>query len=388
MRLTHIIDYLGYVRGGAESQLIGLCKHSSSLYDLTILTTKTPFTKPDFDDVEDLVTTVLGLYHVRELSFLVSGVLSDILFWGPARVFNIGLRKHIEKTDLIHCHSLFVIKMLRQRKVSIPIVLTIYNPVPERHKQDVAFADIVLVQSKTLFDEVIQAIPQLSSKLFYIPPGVSVPNFLENRQHFSDGNGDLCKLLFIGRFRRFKNLETLLNATVILSKSGFRFSLTIIATGVQKRHMQKLIRELGVESLVNICPTVSFSDICSLYNAHDIVVAPSWYESFSLVSLEALLLNKKLLVSKTMTEFLNFFPETPSCDPSDPMDIAAKVIKLSKSSALNLEESRFLVFQWTQVVKKHAEVYALAAKNNNLKTDHIPISGNSPDHKQYFDRTI
>jgi D-inositol-3-phosphate glycosyltransferase len=122
--------------------------------------------------------------------------------------------------------------------------------------------------------------------------------------------------------------------------------------------MFALARTLGVNHLVDFIGNVAPSQMGTLYEAHDLVVVPSHYESFCQVALEALVADKRLLVSDHMAEFRRVFPEVPSCDPTSPSDMAKKICDIAHGPTLSISEARFEVFDWNLVVKQHYCVYS------------------------------
>lgn len=359
------IDFIGYARGGAETNVEGLCRHASDpRFSFEVVTSKSPFYAPDFQALDVPVLTAVGFYRIREASFLCTGLLSDILYRAPGLAYRFSVAKYFDRYDIIHSHSLDVVQMLIKRRVQVPIVLTMYNPIPERYLPTVGKVDCVIVRSKTLMNRLRQSerghwLP----KLVYIPPGCEFsyyrPMAHENVRE-SDGlaQSSVVRILFVGRLRPFKNLETLLHAVQILNQERDRkFTLTVVGSGPRKGELTTLTEELGLSDLVVFAGTFPSVLMGEVYGRHDLVVVPSSYESFSQVSLEALVAQRRLLISSGLTEFRIAFPDVPVCDPNSASDMAQGIVDVISSPLLVVDSEDLGVFRWENAMRAHYDLY-------------------------------
>ena len=98
-------------------------------------------------------------------------------------------------------------------------------------------------------------------------------------------------ILYVGRFDPLKGLNSLLNAMTFF-KNNDRIRLAIVGgDGHKTPEYQKLaqdIRNLGIEEKVMLAGRVDQHKLPPYYNAADVLVMPSHYESFGMVALEAL----------------------------------------------------------------------------------------------------
>lgn len=101
---------------------------------------------------------------------------------------------------------------------------------------------------------------------------------------FSEGD-EPVRLLFVGRLHHLKGLQFLFEA---LKNFGVdEVKLTLVGTGPQEGHLKRLAVEMGLEGLVDFVGFVPRPKLAEIYERHDLLVAPSLYESGGLSILEA-----------------------------------------------------------------------------------------------------
>jgi D-inositol-3-phosphate glycosyltransferase len=98
-------------------------------------------------------------------------------------------------------------------------------------------------------------------------------------------------ILFVGRIEPLKGLERLIRAVCHLRRAC-RLLLVVVGGDGQSeselQRLQKLIRDLDIQDAVRFAGIVNQEDLPDFYNAADVCVIPSYYESFGLVGLESL----------------------------------------------------------------------------------------------------
>ena len=104
---------------------------------------------------------------------------------------------------------------------------------------------------------------------------------------FGPGNSrDSGRLLFVGRLNEQKGLDHLLHA---LATMKVRTNLDVVGDGPDRRSLENLARELGVQSRVTWHGQVPQSALPALYQRAAAIVVPSVEEGLGLVAVEALL---------------------------------------------------------------------------------------------------
>jgi D-inositol-3-phosphate glycosyltransferase len=102
---------------------------------------------------------------------------------------------------------------------------------------------------------------------------------------------DEAIVLFVGRFSPVKGLERLLDAVALMRDfPGLRLVLVGGEGAGAPAHeeLRQKIAELGIRGLIRFAGQVEHHQLPEYYSSADVLVVPSHYESFGLVSLEAL----------------------------------------------------------------------------------------------------
>ena len=133
------------------------------------------------------------------------------------------------------------------------------------------------------------------TKIGVVPCGVDLELFCPMNQSTARRqlgfNPDDTLVLFVGRFDSMKGLDRLLEAMRYLKH---RRHLRLIIVGGDGIHtpegqtLLRLARSFGVEDSIAFIGRIEQKDLPLYYNAADVMVMPSYYESFGLVSIEAL----------------------------------------------------------------------------------------------------
>ena len=133
------------------------------------------------------------------------------------------------------------------------------------------------------------------SRVVVIPQGVDIDQFQPRDQSEARRELDLPEdgkvLLAVGRVEPLKGFDILIRA---LAEMTERASVTLVIVGGDARAAAEFARltaiaeEVGVSSQVRFVGATDHQRVACYYNAADVVVVPSFYESFGLVALEAL----------------------------------------------------------------------------------------------------
>jgi D-inositol-3-phosphate glycosyltransferase len=132
-------------------------------------------------------------------------------------------------------------------------------------------------------------------KIGVVPCGVDLELFFPMNQIAArrqlEFKPDDSLALFVGRFDSMKGLDRLIEAMRYLKhRRGLRL-IMVGGDGLHTPEGKKLLvlaRTYGVEESIAFIGRIEQKDLPLYYNAADVMVMPSYYESFGLVSLEAL----------------------------------------------------------------------------------------------------
>ena len=133
------------------------------------------------------------------------------------------------------------------------------------------------------------------SKIGVVPCGVDLELFCPMNQSTARRqlgfNPEDTLVLFVGRFDSMKGLDRLLEAMRYLKHRRHLRLIIVGGDGIHTLEGQRLLglaRTFGVEDSIAFIGRIEQKDLPAYYNAADVMVMPSHYESFGLVSLEAL----------------------------------------------------------------------------------------------------
>jgi len=106
-------------------------------------------------------------------------------------------------------------------------------------------------------------------------------------------------LLYVGRIEPLKGIDILIRAA---AQTEGRFRLLVVGgdgkDAERKEELRRLAQELGIAGNVIFQDAVSHDRLPLYYNAADVCVVPSYYESFGLVALEAMACGVPVVASR------------------------------------------------------------------------------------------
>jgi len=149
------------------------------------------------------------------------------------------------------------------------------------------------------------------SHIAVIPPGVDLERFRPipkaEARRLLGFPPERRYVLFVGRIEPLKGLETLMRAVAILAQDcptwTRDFAVVVIGgdpdatADAEMRRLHQLREELGISDLVTFLGAKAQETLPYYYNAADVVVMPSDYESFGLVALEAMACGTPVIAS-------------------------------------------------------------------------------------------
>ena len=164
-----------------------------------------------------------------------------------------------------------------------------------RERDLIADCDLVVVPTERERMEVVGRYDGDPGKTTVIPCGVNLDLFRPNDRHEARQriglDGDDPLILYVGRMDPVKGIDRLLAAGARL-KSNMDFYLWVVggddAPGTEQRRLAALARRLGLRDTVTFTGRVPQKELPFFYNAADVFVLPSYYESFGMVALESL----------------------------------------------------------------------------------------------------
>ena len=167
----------------------------------------------------------------------------------------------------------------------------------------VCSADSVVVWTDGEKDALVDYCDIDPAKVSVIPPGVDLSRFRPMSQSQSReflGYGEEKNILFVGRLEPLKGLDVLFRAVAALEDLG-NITLNVVGgdeNSQEKARLQTLASRMKLTQNVRFIGSVRHDELPLHYNAADVCVLPSHYESFGLAALEAAACGRPVVASQ------------------------------------------------------------------------------------------
>jgi len=347
--------------------------------------------------------------HIDVSDSLPDVIAEDIRKWGrglqlfgkllvynyltASKLINELIKKEGMKYDLVVAHDwLSVIGGITVKKESgLPLVFHVHSTEKGRtlgngssvvsniEFRGAAMADMIITVSYAMKDELIQlGFPR--DKIYvsyngvdpkkYDPASVSSEQVRKIREHYGLKDDDLM-ILFLGRLVGVKGVDKLIMAMPHILPKFPKARLVIVGVGDLQEYLANLVRTVRLDDYVRFrFDFVSEEERILHYAACDVAVFPSFYEPFGIVALEAMSMERPVVVGAAgisgMREIVPCCSEEQCgyhIDPNNPSDIAWGVM-----SALESPERRKWLgkngrkrvlneFTWSKIAEKTANLY-------------------------------
>jgi len=263
----------------------------------------------------------LGGVKVRRFANLSTRAAKGANLYLPLG-YKTWIRQNISRFDLVHCHAFFtylnVVTAGRCRKEKIPYILHLHeSPVPQPllgkvwvkkifnafwGKRLLRGAVKIFVLSEKERREVANYLPAVAERLVVLPNSISVKKVRPRplaREQLGLKKRDKI-ILYLGRLSFIKGLDRLINAFCCLARMDTRWQLILAGPdeGGQEMKLQQLAQKRRVQQQVHFLGLVEGERKEDCYAAADIFALFSLYESFSIVTIEALSYNLPVCLAK------------------------------------------------------------------------------------------
>jgi glycosyltransferase involved in cell wall biosynthesis len=204
----------------------------------------------------------------------------------------------------------------------------------------------------------------------YNPESVSPEQVRKIREYYGLKEDDLM-ILFLGRLVGVKGIDKLIMAMPHVLLKIPKAKLVIVGVGELQEYLTNLVRTMRLDDYVKFrFDFISEEERILHYAACDVAVFPSLYEPFGIVALEAMSMERPVIVGATgvsgMREIVICCSEEQCgyhIDPNNPSDIAWGI-----TSALESPERRKWLgkngrkrvlkeFTWTRIAEKTVDLY-------------------------------
>lgn len=283
MKILFAVKTLSHAVGGGEKLacFVASAFAKDRAYDVWLLSFDAPQDKA-FYPVDDAVKRCFMAHGSPGQRTSVAGFLKSLY----------TLRKAVldVRPDIVvaFMHSMFVPMQMALFGTGIKVVLSEHT-VPVYYKPrpiEFALLQLVCIMTNNITiatREVKELYPQNMRKKMTV-----LPNPIGSDYQCDDAMMSHKVILSVGRLNKDKDHEILIRAFALLMARGFAqdWCLVIYGDGAEKENLNALIHELSVTERVHLAGVSK--DMDSVYKSAGLYVHPSRYESFGLVTAEAM----------------------------------------------------------------------------------------------------
>ncbi len=226
------------------------------------------------------------------------------------------------EVDVIHAHDWLVAHAAAGCKdaFDVPLVATVHATEYGRHQGWLPGpmnklihqfewwltyeARRVLTCSDYMRDQVTDIFALPADKVDVIPNGVAVEDFALPTDELAAFRAEVIPdgrplLLFAGRLEYEKGVQTVLHAVQHVEERIGPVRVLVAGVGTYSDELRRLVAELGLDDRVTFTGFLEDHDLRLHYAAADVALAPSIYEPFGLVAVEAMACGTPVVVGDT-----------------------------------------------------------------------------------------
>lgn len=320
---------------------------------------------PEFTrHASDFIRSERLSYEVIHSHYYLSGVVANAL----------AAEKQPHVPHVLTFHTLGLMKQLvvRSKDTDDP---------PERipiERELVKHADRFITSSETGKEYLAALYDAPEKKIITIPPGVdthlfrNIPKAEAKRVIGADPNHRI--ILSVGRIDPVKGFDVLLYALKLLVRRhpdiGKSACIWIVGGDVEEKrrawnseqtNLEALRETLGLTTTVKFIPAQSQTNLPSYYNAAEVLVMPSHYESFGMVALEALACGTPVIATDVagISPILKEFPKGHVISANNPILLARELAHILSHPPPVTPDTQKIIegLDWHETAKRVAGVY-------------------------------
>jgi len=232
-----------------------------------------------------------------------------------------------------------------------------------------AISDVVISSTES-YASTSPTLSRFKQKLKIIPMGVDFKKF-QKPLHNNNNSQNRKNLLFVGQIRKYKGIDTLIDAFKMVSseyKNGI--NLTIVGIGPELDSLKAKANDIGVNESILFTGGVSDEILEEYYRSSDLLILPSIgrREAFGIVLLEAMSAGKPVIASDIpgVSEIVNAGGGV-LVEPGKPRALADAILNLIKDERKYQsisEQSRRAAsaFDWDIIADRYEKVFKKIAK--------------------------
>ncbi len=347
--------------------------------------------------------------HIDVSDSLPDVIAEDVRKWGrgiqffskilvynylsASKIVNELVKKERFKYDILVAHDwLSVIAgVTAKRELGLPLVFHVHSTEKGRtlgngsevvssiEHRGGQMADLVITVSNAMRDELIElGFPKEKIRVCYngvdpekySPDQVDEAKRTEIRESYGLKDDDEM-ILFIGRLVWVKGVDKLIMAMPHVLKTVPNAKLVIVGLGDMDEHLKSMVKGLRLEDAVKFrFEFVPEEERIAHYASCDLAVFPSLYEPFGIVALEAMSMEKPVVVGASGVSGMREIviangPEQCGfhVNPNDPVDIAWGIVSCLQNQGRKQKlggkgrERVLAEFTWDAIAEKTLDTY-------------------------------
>ena len=298
-----------------------------------------------------------SLFQVREFKpdvvHVFFGIPDGPLGWALKRVYGLPYLISLRGADV---PSDEVKRFARHYRILRPFVRWLW--------QD---ADALVAVSNGLREFAYETTPDVPIDV--IPNAIELSVFRPPRQRTHDGP---VRLLFVGRFNAFKNVETLLEAINRLNEMGVNnFELQLVGDGERRANLERLTIDKGLTRQVHFLGWVDRNAIVERYRQADMFVTATTWEGMPNTVLEGMACGLPVVATRAsgLDELVKEGVNGYLVDINDASTLANRLAELIENPYERLrmgKESRKMAeqeFAWEYIAEQYVQIYERISKS-------------------------
>lgn len=303
--------------------------------------------------------------------------------------------------DLIHAHyyqsGLIALEIKKILENEIPLVMTFHtlallknlvartpSEMDSQFRIDSEFklvkeADNIIAPSASDKEYLQYLYETTESKISQIPPGINTDFFkpLDKsvaRKHLNLEEKEKI-ILFVGRIEPLKGIDLLLYALKILISQNNNLPVRLLIVGgdvsqnikdwsPQLKQLANLRQTLNLSAKVEFAGQQPQSELPYFYNAADVVVMPSHYESFGMAAAESMACGTPVITTNVtgISDLIEGAGSTLITSANNPLLLASQINRLLSDEKLHQEISQSSLeniqdLSWDKIAREISGVY-------------------------------
>lgn len=223
-------------------------------------------------------------------------------------------------------------------------------------------ADSLVAVSNGLRTYAQETAPDLPIEV--IPNAIELSVFIPPRHRNHEGP---VRLLFVGRFNAFKNVENLLEAAARLKQQGIdNFELQLVGDGSRRSNLERLTVENGLTKQVQFLGWVDRQAIVEVYRQADLFVTATTWEGMPNTVLEAMACGLPIVATRAsgLSELVQEGVNGYLVKTNDPATLADRLTQLIDNPYERQrmgKESRKIAereFAWEYIAEQYVQIYS------------------------------